>query len=90
MSLRATMRFVQKDNGILKTLDDLEFAIAEQENYGTIHVKFDELITMASEQNSLEPDSNHMIFEDPSADAYQVPLKEDLDELLVPLYEEYF
>ncbi|GJV20976.1 hypothetical protein Tco_1369996 [Tanacetum coccineum] len=77
-------------SGILKTPEDLEFVIAEQENYRTIHVKFDEIITMDFKRNNLEPDSNHMIFKDPSAEPYQVPLKEDLDELLVPLYEEYF
>ncbi|GJT46985.1 hypothetical protein Tco_0955700 [Tanacetum coccineum] len=56
----------------------------------TIHVKFDELMAMPSECNSLEPDSSYMIFEDPSADAYQIPSKEDFDDLFGPLYEEYF
>ncbi|GJX26140.1 retrovirus-related pol polyprotein from transposon TNT 1-94 [Tanacetum coccineum] len=56
----------------------------------TIHVKFDELTEMASERNSLEPDSNRMIFEDPSAEPYHIPSKEDLDDLFGPLYDEYF
>ncbi|GJS73864.1 retrovirus-related pol polyprotein from transposon TNT 1-94 [Tanacetum coccineum] len=56
----------------------------------TIHVKFDELTKMASERNSLEPDSNRMIFEDTSAEPYHTPSKEDLDDLFGPLYDEYF
>ncbi|GJS96394.1 hypothetical protein Tco_0803362 [Tanacetum coccineum] len=47
----------------------------------TIHVKFDKHTTMASENNSLEPDSNCMKFEYPSTKPYQTPTKEDLDDL---------
>ncbi|GKD01979.1 hypothetical protein Tco_1172253 [Tanacetum coccineum] len=56
----------------------------------TIHVTFDELTAMASKHNSLEPDSNRMVFEDPSAEPYQTPTKKNLDDLFGPLYDEYF
>ncbi|GJW60416.1 hypothetical protein Tco_0109751 [Tanacetum coccineum] len=56
----------------------------------TIHVKFDELTTMASDRDNLEPDSNRRIFEVPSAKPYQTPSKENLDDLFGPLYYEYF
>ncbi|GKF70186.1 hypothetical protein Tco_0203243, partial [Tanacetum coccineum] len=50
----------------------------------TIHVKFNELTTMASEWNILESDSNHMIFEDSSEEPSQTLSKEDLDDLFGP------
>ncbi|GJZ11755.1 hypothetical protein Tco_0546514 [Tanacetum coccineum] len=56
----------------------------------TIHVKFDELTTMASEHSCLEPESNRFNVEDSSAESIQTPLKEDLAELFGPLYEEYY
>ncbi|GJW23794.1 retrovirus-related pol polyprotein from transposon TNT 1-94 [Tanacetum coccineum] len=56
----------------------------------TIHVKFNELTTMASEQNILESDSNHTIFEDSSEEPSQTPSKEDLDDLFGPLYNEHY
>ncbi|GJU60391.1 retrovirus-related pol polyprotein from transposon TNT 1-94 [Tanacetum coccineum] len=55
----------------------------------TIHVKFDELTTMASEQNCLEHNTNFFNFEDSSTESNQTPSKEDLDDLFGPLYEEY-
>ncbi|GJU05035.1 retrovirus-related pol polyprotein from transposon TNT 1-94 [Tanacetum coccineum] len=56
----------------------------------TIHVKFDELTTMASECNNLEPRMNYMNFQDSSEDSQSVPSKLDLDNLFGPLYEEYY
>ncbi|GKA26908.1 integrase, catalytic region, zinc finger, CCHC-type containing protein [Tanacetum coccineum] len=56
----------------------------------TIHVKFDELTAMASEHNSLESKANRLNVEDSSPESNQTPLKEDLDDLFGPLYEEYF
>ncbi|GKA52918.1 retrovirus-related pol polyprotein from transposon TNT 1-94, partial [Tanacetum coccineum] len=56
----------------------------------TIHVKFDELTTMASEHSCLEPESNRFNVEDSSAESNQTPSKEDLDDLFGPLYEEYY
>ncbi|GKE44343.1 hypothetical protein Tco_1471627 [Tanacetum coccineum] len=56
----------------------------------TIHVKFDELTAMAFEHNSLEPDSNRINFQDPSPEASQTPIKEDLDNFFGPMYEEYY
>ncbi|GKF78680.1 hypothetical protein Tco_0234248, partial [Tanacetum coccineum] len=56
----------------------------------TIHVKFDELTTMASEHNCLEPKTNRFNVEDSSAEPTQTPTKEDLDNLNGPMYEEYF
>ncbi|GJS39630.1 retrovirus-related pol polyprotein from transposon TNT 1-94 [Tanacetum coccineum] len=56
----------------------------------TIHVKFDELTTMAFECNNLEPGMNCMNFHDSSEDSLSVPLKSDLDNLFGSLYEEYY
>nr|GEW80739.1 retrovirus-related Pol polyprotein from transposon TNT 1-94 [Tanacetum cinerariifolium] len=56
----------------------------------TIHVKFNELATMASECNNSEPDFNCMNFQDSSKDSQSVPSKTDLDNLFGPLYEEYY
>ncbi|GJZ95172.1 copia protein [Tanacetum coccineum] len=53
-----------------------------------VHVKFDELTTMASECNILELNSKRMIFEDPSTEPSHTPTKEDWDDLFDPLQEE--
>ncbi|GJX31257.1 retrovirus-related pol polyprotein from transposon TNT 1-94 [Tanacetum coccineum] len=52
----------------------------------TIHVKFDELIDMASKCNNLEPEMNCTNFQD----SQSIPSKSDLDNLFGPLYEEYY
>ncbi|GKC81586.1 retrovirus-related pol polyprotein from transposon TNT 1-94 [Tanacetum coccineum] len=56
----------------------------------TIHVKFDELTSMASEHDSLEPVSQRFIVDDSSAETMNTPSKEDLDNLFGPMYDEYF
>nr|GEV91771.1 retrotransposon protein, putative, Ty1-copia subclass [Tanacetum cinerariifolium] len=56
----------------------------------TIHVKFDELTTMAFEHDSLEPVSQQFINNDSSAESMNIPSKQDFDNLFRPLYEEYF
>ncbi|GJU57488.1 retrovirus-related pol polyprotein from transposon TNT 1-94 [Tanacetum coccineum] len=56
----------------------------------TIHVKFDELTTMASEHDSLEPVFQRFINDDSSAESMNIPSKEDLDNLFRPMYKEYF
>ncbi|GJV91816.1 integrase, catalytic region, zinc finger, CCHC-type containing protein [Tanacetum coccineum] len=56
----------------------------------TIHVKFDELTSMASEHDSLEPVSQRFIHDDSSTESMNTPSKEDLDNLFGPMYEEYF
>ncbi|GJX86880.1 retrovirus-related pol polyprotein from transposon TNT 1-94 [Tanacetum coccineum] len=56
----------------------------------TIHVKFNELTTMASECNNSEPEFNYVNFHDSSKDSQSVPSKTDLDNLFGPLYEEYY
>ncbi|GKB10347.1 hypothetical protein Tco_0844270 [Tanacetum coccineum] len=56
----------------------------------TIHVKFDELVAMASECNNLEPEMNCMNFNNSSEDSQSIPSKSDLDNLFGPLYEEYY
>ncbi|GKC38081.1 retrovirus-related pol polyprotein from transposon TNT 1-94, partial [Tanacetum coccineum] len=56
----------------------------------TIHVKFDELTTMASECNNLEPRMNCANFNDSSEDSQFVPSTSDLDNLFGPMYEEYY
>ncbi|GJY23646.1 retrovirus-related pol polyprotein from transposon TNT 1-94 [Tanacetum coccineum] len=55
-----------------------------------IHVKFDELTTMASECNNSEPGFNCTNFQDSSKDSQLVPSKTNLDNLFGPLYEEYY
>ncbi|GKA13188.1 retrovirus-related pol polyprotein from transposon TNT 1-94 [Tanacetum coccineum] len=55
-----------------------------------IHFKFDELTTMASEHDSLEPVSQRFINDASSAESMNTPSKEDLDNLFGPMYEEYF
>ncbi|GJX87258.1 hypothetical protein Tco_0339272 [Tanacetum coccineum] len=56
----------------------------------TIHVKFDKLITMSSEHDSLESVSQRFINDDSSAESMNISSKEDLDNLFGPMYEEYF
>ncbi|GJX00797.1 retrovirus-related pol polyprotein from transposon TNT 1-94 [Tanacetum coccineum] len=56
----------------------------------TIHVKFDEHTTMASDCNNLGPGFNCLNFQDSLEDSQSVPSKEDLDNLFGPLYEEYY
>nr|GEU65967.1 hypothetical protein [Tanacetum cinerariifolium] len=56
----------------------------------TIHVKFDELTTMAFERDSLEPILQRFINDDLSAESMNTTSKEDLDNLFGPMYEEYF
>ncbi|GJT73837.1 retrovirus-related pol polyprotein from transposon TNT 1-94 [Tanacetum coccineum] len=55
-----------------------------------IHVKFDELIPMASECNNSEPGINNTNFQDSSKDSQSVSSKTDSDNLFGPLYEEYY
>ncbi|GJZ06470.1 retrovirus-related pol polyprotein from transposon TNT 1-94 [Tanacetum coccineum] len=56
----------------------------------TIHVKFDELTTMASECNNSGPSINCSNFQYSSEELNETPSKEDLDNLFGPLYEEYY
>ncbi|GJU42264.1 retrovirus-related pol polyprotein from transposon TNT 1-94 [Tanacetum coccineum] len=56
----------------------------------TIHVKFDELTTMASEHDCLEPDLQRFNNPNSSDDLMNTPSKEDLDNLFGPMFEDYF
>ncbi|GKD51658.1 retrovirus-related pol polyprotein from transposon TNT 1-94 [Tanacetum coccineum] len=56
----------------------------------TIHVKFDELTTMASEYDCLEPDLQRFNNQNSSNDLTNTPSKEDLDNLFCPMFEDYF
>ncbi|GJT02912.1 retrovirus-related pol polyprotein from transposon TNT 1-94 [Tanacetum coccineum] len=56
----------------------------------TIHVKFDELTSMASEHNYLEPGTNRFQDNDSSAEDTSIPSKQDLDNLFGPMYKKYF
>ncbi|GJS52771.1 retrovirus-related pol polyprotein from transposon TNT 1-94 [Tanacetum coccineum] len=56
----------------------------------TINVKFDELTTMASEHDCLEPKLQRFINHNSSAEEMNTPSKEDLDNLFGPMFEEYF
>ncbi|GJT01078.1 retrovirus-related pol polyprotein from transposon TNT 1-94 [Tanacetum coccineum] len=56
----------------------------------TIHVKFDELTTMASEHDCLKPVLQRFNNNNSSAETMNTPSKEDLDNLFDPMFEEYF
>ncbi|GKC64425.1 hypothetical protein Tco_1097023 [Tanacetum coccineum] len=56
----------------------------------TIHVKFDELTSMASEHNCLTPKTNRFNNDDSSAKFTSIMSKEDLSNLFGPMDEEYF
>ncbi|GJW68253.1 retrovirus-related pol polyprotein from transposon TNT 1-94 [Tanacetum coccineum] len=56
----------------------------------TIHVKFDELTTMASEHDCLEPELQRFNNYNSSAEPMNNPSKEDLDNLFSPMFEDYF
>ncbi|GKD14337.1 putative ribonuclease H-like domain-containing protein [Tanacetum coccineum] len=56
----------------------------------TIHVKFDELTTMASEHDCLEPMFQRFNNNTSSADTMNTLSKEDLNNLFSPMFEEYF
>ncbi|GKB93322.1 integrase, catalytic region, zinc finger, CCHC-type containing protein, partial [Tanacetum coccineum] len=56
----------------------------------TIHVKFNELTTMAFECNNSGPEVNCSNFQDSSEDVNAIQTQQDLDNLFGPLYEEYY
>ncbi|GKA12649.1 putative reverse transcriptase domain-containing protein [Tanacetum coccineum] len=65
----------------------------------TIHVDFDELTTMASEQSSSRPALHEMtpgtlspglMLQPPSSTPFVPPTRDDWDTLLQPLFDEYF
>nr|GEX46268.1 retrovirus-related Pol polyprotein from transposon TNT 1-94 [Tanacetum cinerariifolium]GEX46818.1 retrovirus-related Pol polyprotein from transposon TNT 1-94 [Tanacetum cinerariifolium] len=56
----------------------------------TIHIKFDELTTMAFEHGCLEPELQRFNNHNSSAEPMNTPSKEDLDNLFGPMFEEYF
>ncbi|GJS36183.1 hypothetical protein Tco_0534565 [Tanacetum coccineum] len=65
--------------------------IRTDNDYGNpLHVKFDELTTMASKHDSLEPVLQRFINHNSSAETIKTPSKEDLDNLFGPMFEEYF
>ncbi|GJX46263.1 hypothetical protein Tco_0271453 [Tanacetum coccineum] len=55
-----------------------------------IHVKFDELTTMASECNNSGPGLNCLNFQDSSKELNEILSQQDLDNFFGPLYEEYY
>ncbi|GJZ69350.1 retrovirus-related pol polyprotein from transposon TNT 1-94 [Tanacetum coccineum] len=91
------------DLGKMKTKDDIGIFVGYSESsHGfriynrrtkkimeMINVKFDELPTMASECNNLEPGMNYANFNDSSEDSQSIPSTSDLDNLFGPMYEEY-
>ncbi|GJZ59704.1 retrovirus-related pol polyprotein from transposon TNT 1-94 [Tanacetum coccineum] len=56
----------------------------------TIHVKFDELTAVASEQDCLEPELQRFNNHNSSAEPMHTPSKEDLDNLFGPMFKEYY
>ncbi|GJY01927.1 hypothetical protein Tco_0360079 [Tanacetum coccineum] len=56
----------------------------------TIHVKFDELTSMASEHDCLEPELQRFNNHNSSAEPMHTSSKEDLDNLFGPMFEEYY
>ncbi|GKC17116.1 retrovirus-related pol polyprotein from transposon TNT 1-94 [Tanacetum coccineum] len=61
-----------------------------KKNIENFHVKFDELTSMDSERDNLEPIFQRFINDDSSAESMNIPSKEDLDNLCRPMYKEYF
>ncbi|GKF09331.1 hypothetical protein Tco_0043555, partial [Tanacetum coccineum] len=55
-----------------------------------IHVKFDELTATASKCNNSGPILSCLNFQGSSEELNDTPLKDDLDNLFGPLYEEYY
>ncbi|GJW41094.1 hypothetical protein Tco_0066939 [Tanacetum coccineum] len=56
----------------------------------TIHVKFNELMAMASECKNSGPSVNCLNFQDSSEEINDIPSQQDLDNLFGPLYDEYY
>ncbi|GJQ97884.1 hypothetical protein Tco_0009023 [Tanacetum coccineum] len=56
----------------------------------TIHVKFDELTSMASEHDCLEPVLQRFNNNTSSTDTVNTSSKDDLENLFGPMFEEYF
>ncbi|GJW68590.1 hypothetical protein Tco_0123014 [Tanacetum coccineum] len=56
----------------------------------TIHVKFDKLTAMASECTNSGPGFNCSKFQDSPEEMNLIPSQQDLDDLVDPLYEEYY
>ncbi|GJU46977.1 retrovirus-related pol polyprotein from transposon TNT 1-94 [Tanacetum coccineum] len=56
----------------------------------TIHVKFHELIAMASEHDCLEPELQRFHNHNSSVEPMHTPSKEDLDNLFSLMFEEYY
>nr|GEX77013.1 Gag-Pol polyprotein [Tanacetum cinerariifolium] len=56
----------------------------------TIHVKFDELTAMASEDDCIEPELQRFNNHNSSAKPMNTPSKEYLDNLFGPMFKEYF
>ncbi|GJS83067.1 retrovirus-related pol polyprotein from transposon TNT 1-94 [Tanacetum coccineum] len=56
----------------------------------TVHVKFDELTSMASKCNNSRPNLNCSNFQDSLEELNEIPSQQDLDKLFGPLYEEYY
>ncbi|GKA63018.1 integrase, catalytic region, zinc finger, CCHC-type containing protein [Tanacetum coccineum] len=56
----------------------------------TIHVKFDELTSIASEHDYLEPKLQRFNNQNSSDNLMNTPSKEDLDNLFGPMFEDYF
>ncbi|GJX72057.1 retrovirus-related pol polyprotein from transposon TNT 1-94 [Tanacetum coccineum] len=56
----------------------------------TINIKFDELTSMASEHDGLEPELQRFNNHNSSANPINTPSKEDLDNLFGPMFEDYF
>ncbi|GJZ73849.1 integrase, catalytic region, zinc finger, CCHC-type containing protein [Tanacetum coccineum] len=74
-----------------ETLEIIKKFVAQvQLNYNAKVCKIRTNNAMASEHDSLEPDSQHFINDDSSAKSMNTPSKEDLDNLFGPMYEEYF
>ncbi|GJY35249.1 retrovirus-related pol polyprotein from transposon TNT 1-94 [Tanacetum coccineum] len=73
------------DLGKMKPKADITKIIIE-----TIHVKFDELTTMASEHDCLEPELQRFNNHNSSPEPMHTPSKEDLDNLFGPMFEEYY
>nr|GEX91326.1 retrovirus-related Pol polyprotein from transposon TNT 1-94 [Tanacetum cinerariifolium] len=87
---RESITRTAKLNGVVKRRNRTLVQVEENDITEMIHVKFDELMAIAFEHNSLEPDSNHLNFEDPLVEPTHTPSTEDLHSLFGMFYDEYF
>nr|GEW33745.1 integrase, catalytic region, zinc finger, CCHC-type, peptidase aspartic, catalytic [Tanacetum cinerariifolium] len=87
-TLEMIIKFITQIQQNIKRVSHLQ--PSNEENNGNLHVKFDEVTTMAFECNNSGPGLNYLNFQESSEELNEIPSKEDLDNFFGPLYEEYY